>query len=117
MPRKILERSRPTISILDYEPENVLEFLREQFFKQNVTEAYVFGSFAKAQCSAWSDLDLVAVMQTECSFLDRPREFASLFELGVAIDLLVYTPEEFKTLRNNGTSFWQDFEQNHIRII
>jgi predicted nucleotidyltransferase len=117
MSPKILERSRPVTSILDFAPGKVLGFLKEKLATQNVLEAYVFGSFAKDQCGAWSDLDLVAILQTELPFLERPRDFANIYELGVPIDLLVYTPQEFAILRNNGSAFWRDFERHHIRIL
>ena len=53
-----------------------------------------------------SDLDLVIIKQTEVPFLDRLREVASFLpaEIG-AVDILVYTPDEFVAMQQNGNAF------------
>ena len=53
-----------------------------------------------------SDLDLVIIKQTEVPFLDRLREVASFLPAGIgAVDILVYTPDEFVAMQQNGNAF------------
>lgn len=58
--------------------------------------AVAFGSWAAGTADGYSDLDLVVVLETDLPRLERGRLLAELIEaLPVAVDLLVYTPEEF----------------------
>lgn len=67
---------------------------------------YLFGSAAFDEADEYSDLDVVILKRTEAPFLDRLSEVARLLppELG-AIDILVYTPEEFDVMRRDGNAF------------
>jgi uncharacterized protein len=55
----------------------------------------IFGSAADATIDEWSDLDVVVVMETELPFLERLRYLQRLARPQVAMDLLVYTPDEW----------------------
>lgn len=114
---KILDRSRPPVSILDFPPEEIRDFLRTKLAEKGVHEAYIFGSFADGTCTPWSDLDLLAVMPSEEPFIERPRAFADLQDLGVPIDLLIYTPEEFAGMQADPTPFWKAFQRRNVRIL
>jgi predicted nucleotidyltransferase len=58
--------------------------------------AVAFGSWARGEADAWSDLDLVVVLDTDLPFVERGNRLAKLVEaLPVAVDLLVYTRAEF----------------------
>jgi len=46
-----------------------------------------------------SDRDLLVVMETSKRFLDRLDELYCLLDPKIALDLLVYTPDEFYRLR------------------
>lgn len=113
----ILERSRPRTSVLDFEPGRVRAFLKERLQAKGVTEAYLFGSFAEGTSGAWSDLDVVVVQPTKLPFVERPRGFQDLLDLGVPVDVLVYTPEEFARLREERSGFWQEFERTKVRLL
>ncbi len=67
---------------------------------------FLFGSWARQEEDDLSDLDLVVIKKTDTPFLERLREIASLlpFELG-AVDILVYTPEEFESMKRDGNAF------------
>ena len=58
----------------------------------------LFGSYSSGEISAWSDLDMVIIKETEASFLDRTRQVLELLKPQVGVDVLVYTPNEFKRL-------------------
>lgn len=59
----------------------------------------VFGSMARGDPSAESDLDLLIVQATGQRFLDRLDQMYRLLVPQVACDILVYTPEEFERLQ------------------
>ncbi len=58
--------------------------------------AVAFGSWAAGSADGYSDLDLAVVLDTDLPRVERGLLFAGLIDaLPVAVDLLVYTPEEF----------------------
>jgi hypothetical protein len=62
-------------------------------------EAYLFGSYARDQASADSDIDLIIVADSTRSFPDRFRDFVGLGNGLPPMDLLIYTPAEWRKLR------------------
>lgn len=76
--------------------------------KDRVDQAYIFGSFTTEGFHGDSDLDLILICRTEEPFVERGRSFFDLFDLGIAIDLLVYTPEEWEQIqREKPVGFWK----------
>jgi predicted nucleotidyltransferase len=67
--------------------------------------AIVFGSVARGDADAGSDLDLVIIADTRRPFLERFRDFSGLWDVWPRLDLLVYTPEEFEQMRADGNPF------------
>lgn len=65
----------------------------------NVREAYLFGSYARDEASADSDVDLIIVAESVRSFPDRFRDFPGLGEGLPPMDVLIYTPAEWRRLR------------------
>lgn len=61
--------------------------------------AIVFGSVARGDADEWSDLDLVIVADTSRPFLDRYRDFEGIYDVWPRLDLLVYTPDEFRQMQ------------------
>ena len=114
---KILESSRPRTSILDFSATDIETFFCRKLTRHKVRAAYFFGSYVQGQASAWSDIDLLIVMPTTIPFIERSRDFFELYELGLPIDILVYTPEEFKNLEASDSGFWRNFRTHHQRII
>src|SRR5262249_9098276 len=55
----------------------------------------VFGSVARGEADAWSDLDLIIVADTTRPFFERFKDFAGLYDVWPRIEMLIYTPEEF----------------------
>jgi len=58
-----------------------------------------FGSLVSGEPHAASDIDLVVITRTALPFWKRLREMRRILQPRVSTDLLVYTPEEFETLR------------------
>jgi len=70
--------------------------------RRGVEAAYLFGSRARGSSDAESDIDLLVVTASERPFVDRFEDFPELW-LGApaAVDLLIYTPEEFAHQRRS----------------
>lgn len=71
--------------------------------RPNVERILLFGSRARGEDDPFSDIDLIIVQETSAPFLRRLEEsYQRLAEanlcLGVDVDLLVYTPEEYQRL-------------------
>jgi predicted nucleotidyltransferase len=113
----VIHRSRPKISLLDFTKEQVLDFLRERLSGHEIEHAYLFGSFAGGEITAWSDIDLIVVKNTSVPFVERPREFSHLFDLGVPFDILVYTPEEWAKLQTGDTGFFKVVRSQLQKIV
>ena len=58
----------------------------------------LFGSLAQGRAGEYSDIDLIIIKRTEKRFLDRIAEVLRLIKPREAMDVLVYTPEEFEQL-------------------
>ncbi len=64
----------------------------------DIEKVVLFGSLAAGQLGRASDIDLIVVRRTTKRFLDRIGELIDDLRPQVGVDLLVYTPEEFRTL-------------------
>jgi uncharacterized protein len=57
----------------------------------------LFGSLARGDARDHSDIDLIVVKETDKRFLDRLDEFYD--DAREAMDVLVYTPQEFEEMK------------------
>lgn len=116
--RPILEKSRPAVSILDFDREELIRILRQKLGgHKNALEAYLFGSVAKGRPGFWSDLDIIIVADTSEPFVERPRQYFDLLDLGIPVDILVYTPQEFTAMQGASSGFWKNFRDTHLRLF
>jgi predicted nucleotidyltransferase len=58
----------------------------------------LFGSTARNEAGLTSDLDLLIVWDTDLPFLERTAALYRVLQPQVAVDLLVYTPEEMERM-------------------
>lgn len=65
----------------------------------------LFGSYVRNESDDLSDIDLVIVKETEEDFFARIRTVLDLLDMKSQIDVLVYTPAEFETMRRQGNPF------------
>src|SRR5262245_3628425 len=75
-----------------------VEQLRQALARFGCERAVLFGSAARGDVHEGSDLDVLVVKQTDLPFVERPRALYELLAPGLAIDAVVYTPEEFARL-------------------
>ncbi|MBN1992365.1 MAG: nucleotidyltransferase domain-containing protein [Anaerolineae bacterium] len=60
----------------------------------------LFGSYAAGRRDLFTDLDLLVVMHSSLDFVTRCAELARCLRARVAVDLLVYTPQEMERMQN-----------------
>ncbi len=70
------------------------------FKKRGVEKAILFGSYARGSQTKKSDLDLIIILNTKKRFFDRYDDFNEIHDLirDRNVDLLIYTPKEFKEI-------------------
>ena len=74
--------------------------------KTSARSAYLFGSRARGTEDPESDVDLVIVADTERPFVERCLDFMELVRVSPApVEMLVYTPFEFRTMSERGNGF------------
>ncbi len=77
--------------------------IRERYQPQRVI---LFGSYARGQAHAGSDLNLCLVVAEAGDWLERHVEFLRRFDLpGVALRPVIYTGQELERLRAEGQPF------------
>jgi len=112
-----LAKSRPLLSVLDFDRSALLSRITDILKRKNVAMAYLVGSYARQEATLWSDIDLIIVCDSTTPFIERPRVFAELLDIGIPFDILVYTPQEFASLEQDPTSFWKTTQAERLRIV
>ena len=67
-----------------------------------VKEVILFGSKATGRDDEYSDTDFIVIKDTQESFV---RRLANLPPLAIQADVFVYTPAEFKAMKENENPF------------
>jgi uncharacterized protein len=78
--------------------ENSLAILLDTLKTYQPHKIILFGSSARGEADAQSDLDLIVIKDTPESFIERLEAMAKLCPPGVHADILVYTPEEIRAM-------------------
>lgn len=89
-------------------PETVTNRIRsvvEDLKRYAPLQVILFGSAARGDVDEQSDLDFVVIKQTDRPFLQRLREAALLVKAPGSVDILVYTPEEWRRMREMESPF------------
>ena len=87
--------------------------------KAGVERAIVFGSWARGDADGFSDLDLVAVMDTVLPPPERALPLAKELDqaLPMVVDLLVYTPDEFAACEADGFGVFDVLRREGVEIL
>lgn len=64
----------------------------------------LFGSFARGDYHALSDVDMLIIKETDQSFIERIGDVLALCDYSIPLEPLVYTPEEFERMCKEGNS-------------
>jgi len=80
------------------ELERTVEALVKDYKAEKII---LFGSLAAGKTGEWSDIDLVVVKDTDKPFWERLREVVEIVRPSLAMDIMVYTPQEMRSLEDN----------------
>ena len=83
--------------------EEELKRIIPEIIKLGVEKIILFGSLNSENVHKSSDIDLIVVQKTEKNFLERLEEFYNYLNPKVAMDIFVYTPEEFEEMKNKNS--------------
>ncbi|HYA01694.1 MAG TPA: nucleotidyltransferase domain-containing protein [Syntrophobacteria bacterium] len=75
-----------------------------------------FGSYARGDWSVGSDLDLVAIVDRSFEPLERRALGWDLLDLPIPAELLIYTADEWKSLKRKGGRFVRVLEREVVWI-
>jgi predicted nucleotidyltransferase len=64
-----------------------------------IQKVILFGSYATGRRDLFTDLDLLVIMDSSLDFVSRNVALARDLQARVALDLLVYTPQEMEQMR------------------
>ena len=90
---------------MDRKKSQLIQELKEFKKKNKIEKMYLFGSMSTEKTSKWSDVDLIVVSKRfkGKGNLGRAPRLYMKWHLKYPVDLLCYTPEEFKKLRKQIT--------------
>lgn len=90
--------------------ENQVKNIKEQIIKKYAPEKIIiFGSYLKGEFNQDSDLDFLIIKRNVPeNGIDRIREISNLIEREIAVDFLVYQPEEIEERIKLGDPFIKD---------
>lgn len=92
-----------------------LERIKDELLqKYHPSKIILFGSLVSGKVRGNSDIDLVIVKDTDKPFIDRAIEVALTTRPNLAIDFLVYTPEEFKHMNLQNNYFFNEIAKGKV---
>ena len=86
---------------------DIKKFLAPVLRKGGARKAILFGSYARGEADEYSDIDLIIIAESHRPFVERFKDFTGLWEASPvkALEVLVYTTEEFETMQAEGNPF------------
>lgn len=78
--------------------QGVQQIINELVKNYQPEKVILFGSRVAGKTHKDSDVDLVVIKQTNKNFYDRIEEASGSVDHILPIDIIVYTPEEFKKM-------------------
>ncbi|HLG20653.1 MAG TPA: nucleotidyltransferase domain-containing protein [Bdellovibrionota bacterium] len=97
--------------------QKVLLARLQRDLRGRVEKAYLFGSHARETASGESDVDLIVVANTPRAWPERGRDFGDLWDRYGAVDLLVYTPSEWKRMNERHSPVLWHARKHWKRVI
>ncbi len=82
-----------------------LDQLVEDLKRYGAQKIVLFGSLARGDADAYSDIDLVVIKPTSLTFVERLADVVRRCPSAGGADILVYTPEEFERMRETENPF------------
>ena len=100
-----------------------LDAYREALNKKHpgtVQEMFIYGSKARGQAHAESDVDIVLIVKNDEKALKRElRRIGYLFAAKTEVlpSILAYTQDEWESRRRSGSSFRKAVERDAVRVV
>jgi len=85
--------------------EKKLNKLLQALQRYHPQRIILFGSVARGEADADSDMDVLVIKDTTDPFVHRLEAMAKLCPLGVHANILVYTPDELRQMIDDGNPF------------
>ncbi len=89
------ERERPAALL-----RSEVERLTEELCRLGAKKIVLFGSMARGRLDLFTDIDLLVVMDSDLPFVERSGWVYRKLMPRVEADIIVYTEEEFKALKD-----------------
>lgn len=108
---------------LTVEEQAWLDAYRESLEKKHpgvVHEMLIYGSKARGQAQAESDLDVLLIVKNEASALKRElRRVGYLLSATAEVlpSILAYTQEEWESRKRSGSTFRKAVERDAVRLV
>lgn len=100
-----------------YALEELAGIAAEPLQRAGAERAVAFGSYARGEADAYSDLDLVVVIPTELPRLSRGNLVTALIDaLPVATDPIVLTPAEYELGLERGIGIFDGIRREGVTI-
>jgi predicted nucleotidyltransferase len=118
--REVLTRIFDRKAVLVRELERIKRVLVEEYGAERII---LFGSVADElsndvdRIHEWSDIDIAVVKTTSLRFTQRAAEVMELIRPMVAVNVLVYTPEELERAERVGNVFIRDEVLHRGRVL
>ena len=96
MDRRLIERRESYKKDLAAALERIT---RQLSSRPEIHKVILFGSYTHKQHDLFTDLDLIVIMDSDLDYITRTAELYTSLDIGVDMDLLVYTPAEFDKMR------------------
>ena len=76
-----------------------LERVKSRLIELGALKIVLFGSAVRGELDITSDIDLIAVIESKKNFIERLTDYYKEIQ-PEEIDLLIYNPKEFKSMKN-----------------
>jgi len=85
--------------------ERIEAYVREVVKNLNPHLVILFGSFATNNINEGSDVDILVVADFQEEFLDRIKKLMDINKLGIPVEPVGYTVEEFREMKRRKNAF------------
>jgi uncharacterized protein len=97
--------------------QNTVKKITEQIRKRYKPELIIlFGSLARGNPTDQSDVDLLVVKNTKKRPIWRRVAVRKVIDVDVPMDIVVYTPSEFRMLKETNSAFIRDI-LSHGKVL
>lgn len=96
---------------LQHELNRIMPILVKKYRPEKVI---LFGSMGSGCVKEWSDIDLAIIKRTKKALPERWDEIASLVHPQRAMDYIVYTPDEFASLKKKNHYFIREILKGKV---